>query len=466
MSEDKTLLTMDNTLDGYASEQIEVISNGLLGAYDDDGHYTISEPVKQELVNMTKYKKTTFNNSVFCVVNRPGLGELVFKIDYEKNTNDQVAKATMYVLENLYKVNGYLQNTIKTPIAEFVGDLDNFIETSYRKFNVNVIWSDDDDEGMERKGEDDPSVYAYISAQKQFISALDRLTTDKYNKIYEEYFTERLRVLNAQGTDFSRAVLETFRQEYAKIEKFFLSAKDYKALSQLLDVCVEKNKLSRAPKTPQEQAQVAQEQQYIKAITPSIEKFSKAAEQIRESAVEKAKNRLSKDDKQRVEEIQATPAKEVAPAQKETTQAPKKETPTLTKSKGKEKEESSKGKGGKEAENTKTTSSDTNKVNDTSDYWDYFETLKKERSYNKVQKNPDEKQKEQSSQTQVNEIGEPASESSETAEALSKLAKEAIKQGSEDKKNKEINSDVQQEINNVVQTQPENGYDNFISLER
>ncbi len=359
MSEDKTLLTMDNTLDGYASEQIEVISNGLLGTYDDDGHYTISEPVKQELVKMAKYKKTTFNNSVFCVVNRPGLGELVFKIDYEKNTNDQVAKATMYVLENLYKVNGYLQNTIKTPIAEFVGDLDNFIETSYRKFNVNVIWSDDDDGGMERKGDNDPSVYAYISAQKQFVSALDRLTTDKYNKIYEEYFTERLRILNAQGTDFSRAVLETFRQEYAKIEKFFLSAKDYKALSQLLDVCVEKNKLSRAPKTPQEKAQVAQEQQYIKAITPSIEKFSKAAEQIRESAVEKAKNRLSKDDKQRIEEIQSTSTNDTTLDQTKQTQTstetkqPKvsrKENPEVATKKtntGVEREQSADNKGGK-----------------------------------------------------------------------------------------------------------------------
>ena len=303
MSIDHEALIRENTLDNFATERIDTIANGLLGTYNDQGVYEISDAVKEELTKLTKYKKTTFNNSLFCVVNRPGIGELVFKIDYEKNTHDNIAKATMYVLENLYKVNGYLQNTIKTEIAEYVGQLDDFIEKSYKQFNINVKW--DDDEGMEYKvNEDDPSLFSYISAQKQFASALDKLTTDKYNKIYEQFFTEKLRVLNSQGTDFSKAVLATFRAEYAKIEKFFLSVKDYKALSELLDVCVEKHKLSRAPQTAQEKAQVAQEQQYLTAITPAIQKFSESAEQIREDAVEKAKNRLSKDDKQRIEEME------------------------------------------------------------------------------------------------------------------------------------------------------------------
>ena len=147
MSIDHEALIRENTLDNFATERIDTIANGLLGTYNDQGVYEISDAVKEELTKLTKYKKTTFNNSLFCVVNRPGIGELVFKIDYEKNTHDNIAKATMYVLENLYKVNGYLQNTIKTEIAEYVGQLDDFIEKSYKQFNINVKW--DDDEGME-----------------------------------------------------------------------------------------------------------------------------------------------------------------------------------------------------------------------------------------------------------------------------------------------------------------------------
>ncbi len=303
MSIDDNQLHREGSLDNYTSENVSAISNCLLGEYDEQGNYVISDLIKEELVKLTKYKKTTFNNSVFCVVNRPGIGEMVFKIDYEKNTKDNIAKATMYILENLYKVNGYLQETIKTKVAEFTGDLQGFIENSYEHFHVTVRWDDDDADVKEKKFADDPSTFAYISAQKQFQSALDKLTSEKYNKIYEKYFSEKLRILNGLGNEFSRAVLDEFRLEYAKVEKFFLTGKDYKALSELLDVCVEKHTLGKTPVTPQEQTRVAQEKEYVKKLTPVIKKFHDEAERIRDNAVDNAIRHLNKDEKVHVNDI-------------------------------------------------------------------------------------------------------------------------------------------------------------------
>ncbi|MBP5651766.1 MAG: hypothetical protein J6X00_03780 [Clostridia bacterium] len=322
-------LLFKQTVDGFASEKINTIANRMFGTIDKNGHYDISQPIKDELVKLPKFKKTTFNNSVFCVVNKPGIGELVFKIDYEKNTKDNVAKATMYLLENLYKVNGYLQDTIKTKIAEYVSGLDGFIENSYKEFNVSVKWetgADDDEGGMEYVPQS-----KYLLAQKAFLDALNKLTSDKYNAIYEDYFTEKLKVINGLGSDFSKAVLEDFRSEYAKIEKFFLSNKDYKALSELLDVCVERNRLLKAPIGPQEQARYEQEKEYFAEIEKATAVFTKKAEDIRENAVEKAKNRLDEAQKESVEELSKVVVKPVAEAKPEPKPEVKKEEPAPAK---------------------------------------------------------------------------------------------------------------------------------------
>ena len=342
MSNDQ--LIMEKTLDNFASEKINTIANHMFGTYDKKGQYTISQPIKDELIKLTKYKKTTFNNSIFCVVNKPGIGELVFKVDYEKNSKDNVAKATLYLLENVYKVNGYLQDTIRTEIGEFVGDINGFIQNSYDKFNISTQWDTGDDDGRDYLIDEEsaPSMFAYITAQKQFLEALDKLTSDKINKVYEEFFTEKLKVINSLGNSFSKSVLEDFRNEYAKVEKFFLSNKDYKALSELLDVCVERNRLSKAPVSPEEMAKYEMEKEYFDKISDATKKFTKEAEAIRENAVIKAKNRLDEVQKAHVEEIEkATIAPQTnseltisapeTPVVKPTTKKPK---PTITTTNG------------------------------------------------------------------------------------------------------------------------------------
>ena len=101
------------TKEDIITDKVDAIRNNLLGSYDDDGNYYISTQIAAELKRLTKLKKTVFNNSLFCVSNKLGYGEIVFEITFEKNTEENVAIAKLYVLESVYKVNGYLQNTIK-----------------------------------------------------------------------------------------------------------------------------------------------------------------------------------------------------------------------------------------------------------------------------------------------------------------------------------------------------------------
>lgn len=285
-------LNADNLID----KKLNVINNGLLGDYDAKGNYIISDQIKAELVGLTKLKKTTFNNSVFCVSMKPGIGELTFQVVYEKDTLHNTAKATLYVLENIYKVNGYFQNTIKTKVGEYTDVLANFIEDSYTKYNINIKYSDVDDGGRDYSVIDDPSLQSFIAAKRSFLLALNRLTEDKYNVIYEEYFEKRLQLLKSLDSDLSRSILAGFSDEYTKIEKYFLTKKDYRALSELLDKCVEQQTLYRAPVTELEKRKLAQQKQLQDKTIPIINDFSKKINNVSETAVARAEKLLVKSD--------------------------------------------------------------------------------------------------------------------------------------------------------------------------
>ena len=281
------------TLDQFATEKVNVINCGLLGDYVGD-KYEISSYVTEELLAMPKYKKTTFKNSVFLSAYLPTQGEVVFEIVYEKNSVNNTAMATIYVLENEYKVNGYLQNTLKTKLSVYVDDLDGFIEKSYVKFNV---LNDKLGDGKNYKVQADPNLQGYISAKKQFTGLLKQLTQDQYLKIYKSYFEQKLKLIKGLNNDFSNNLLDKFNAEYAKIEKYFLQNKDYKSLSELLDKCFE-DVYGLNPNLKD------QEKEYREKILPLIIQFSNSAETLIENAKPKAITKLKKDDKEKVEKIQ------------------------------------------------------------------------------------------------------------------------------------------------------------------
>ncbi len=293
MSEKNNIINVIPTQDQFTTEKINVVNNGLLGEYVGES-YIISPSIANELIMCKKIKKATFRNSVFSSCFMPNYGEIVFETVYEKNTSNNTAKATIFVLENEYKVNGYIQNTIKTALTAYVDDLDGFIEKTYKQFNISL---GEGDSGKEYKVAEDPNLSGYIAAKKQFSLNLNKLTEDKYMAIYRDFFEERLNLLKSLNNDFSKSVLDKFNLEYQKIEKYFLQNKDYKALSELLDKCFE-DMYGINPKLKD------QEKEYREKILPVIITFSQKADKIFEKASSKAMDNLNTNDKQKAKEIQ------------------------------------------------------------------------------------------------------------------------------------------------------------------
>ncbi len=279
--------------DQFTTQKISVIDNCLLGEYIDD-RYVISQSVANELIACKKIKKATFRNSVFSSCYKPEYGEIVFEVVYEKNTATNTAKATIYVLENEFKVNGYLQNTIKTALSSYTDSMEGFIEKSYSKFNINI--SNSTGEGKEYKNTNDPNLDGYIVAKKQFLLNVGKLTSDKYMSLYKEFFEERLKLIKRLNNEFTNSVLKKFNLEYQKIEKYFLQTKDYKALSELLDKCFE----DLYGVNPQ---LLDQEKEYREKILPIIILFSQKATNIFANAAPKALDTLNTVDKSKVNKI-------------------------------------------------------------------------------------------------------------------------------------------------------------------
>ena len=306
-------LTKDETFDGYVTEKINVIKNDLLGDYNENGKYIINEKVILELLKLEKNKRSTFNNSIFCTSYMPGYGEITFELELKKQGNNGIA--VIYVLEKVDKINGYIQNTIKTQIAIYKDVLTpDFIDRSFEGFNIKK----NDEKKKKELNPDDfkSSLNTYIGARKHFMDLLDNATADDYNDMYQQYFNQRIAILKEDGSEYAKLVLKNYSAEYEKIKDYFLKnegAVDYKALNELLDKCFEDvNGLD--PKNREK------EEELKKKMIPYLHALMMQAQAINQKGKEKVVKKAKANEKQKLEQI----AKDKEKTEKSKT-APKKE---------------------------------------------------------------------------------------------------------------------------------------------
>lgn len=285
------------TQDDFVTEKNDIIKNNLLGNYDENNEYHISSQIVEELIDIDKLKKSSFGNSVFCVGNLLGYGEIVFEVVYNNKTNNTSAQAFLFVLENVDKINGYLQNTIRTQIAHFSSELDDFIEESYKKFNIVGTL---DDEGREKKNLEEMSLDdSYILAKKAYSLLLDKLADEKILDAYGKYFTARLAALTKFDNPFTNDVLARFNEEYTLIHGVFLQQKNYKTLNELLDKCIEESSGTK-------EEFVQYEVDFNNAIKPDLDKFITSVQTINEKSEDKAIDMLERSDRDKIKEILAS----------------------------------------------------------------------------------------------------------------------------------------------------------------
>lgn len=295
---EKNSLTRKITQDNFTTEKIDVIKNNLLGSYDDEGNYFIAPQIVSELLSLDKHRKSSFGNSMFCIGDLLGYGEIVFELSFKDKTGEgQSAISSLYVLENVDKINGYLQNTIKTKLADFTDDVENFIEESYTHFNISLSDAEDAEDGMSRKLLDDlENEDSFILAKKQYSLLMDKLLEEKFLDAYGRYFTYRISALTKLDNSFSNDILDRFNSEYALIEKVFFTDKNYKMLNELLDKCIEEVSGTK-------EEYIAQEKDFMEKTSPALETFVDSVNKLNEKFSDKALKLLDKDDREKVEDL-------------------------------------------------------------------------------------------------------------------------------------------------------------------
>lgn len=282
----------EETQDNYASEKVDVIKNTLLGDYNENGNYVISEKIMNELILINKVKTNSYGNSVFCSATLDKYGEINFEISFKKNSKLNIALAEIYVLESVEKVNGYIYNTVKTPIGKFTEQIsDDFVSRSFLMFNVvqNNVGADsnddsnnDDSVGKEYKEIEEFNA-KFIETRMSFLSALSKLTEKDYEKSYENYFNKRIDVLKSQNSLYANTILNTFNHEYSKIEKFFLLDKKgkikFKTLNELLDKSFEDVNGTKRVFVNDEVKYKQKVENYMKSFVNNVKKYEENATQ-------------------------------------------------------------------------------------------------------------------------------------------------------------------------------------------
>lgn len=316
-------ITKDETFDGYVTEKVNVIKNDLLGDYNENGKYIINEKVVLELLQLQKVKHSTFNNSIFCTSYMPGYGEITFELELKKQGNNGIA--VIYVLEKVDKVNGYIQNTLRTQVAIYKDVLTpNFIERSFEGFNIKRR-EDQDQKSIEDDMKE--SFNTYIGVRKHFSELMNNITTNDYNTMYQEYFNQRIAMLKGDNSAYAKLILSKYGAEYDKIKDYFLKnegAVDYKALNELLDKCFEDvNGLD--PKNREKEEEFKKKMiPYLHALIIKAQTISeKGKKQVVEKAKANEKKKLAEvaKDKEKVEKSKDKPqatgnAKDVKPSVK------------------------------------------------------------------------------------------------------------------------------------------------------
>ncbi len=294
MSDNINRLEKEPTVDGYVTEKLDVLYNGLLGEYNQNGKYIISPQIITELVKVRKYRRNSFNNAVYCVAQSKVIGDILFEIIFKKNSKDEGA-ATLNVLEHIKKVNGYILNTIKTPISVYKAPISpRFIDHACEAFSL----IQDAGEGMEYTA-DKIDEQIYILAKHELSNMLGKLSFEEYNMIYEGFFKKRMEILKDMNNPFSKQILDTFDLEYDKIKNFFLSKKSplqYKALNELLDKVIE----DVSGLTPENRQA---EEDYRVQITPVLKGFMLQAGTLETKCIKEVEKEFPRGKKEVLKEV-------------------------------------------------------------------------------------------------------------------------------------------------------------------
>ena len=217
-----------------ASRKYDVISNRLLGNYDENGHYYIPTEILTELASLKKIVGVT--NEFGTELKAPYKDGITFNFILKigkKDPETQKAESVLYLMEVVNKVNGYIQNILTTPVATYSYKFDeHYKEYCYRALHIVANIDESDDGALNGDA-------VNINKRFEYLDAVQNASKDQYLVLEESFFNARIQILNdiPQGA----IVLSEFNKRRAALEKFFINnpKNKFRALNELLTSILE-----------------------------------------------------------------------------------------------------------------------------------------------------------------------------------------------------------------------------------
>lgn len=228
-----------NEIDYFSqTQEIDVISNLMLGDFNKKGAYVIDKGIIEQLVKMPKIYQYSFGSTTFCqsAFEVDKYGKIDFAIKMRNNTQNKTITSTLQLLETIDRANGYYQNTNSAVIAVYTAPESNlYVVEMLKYFNV----SSKLDSGLafkERKDKDTD----LIVARKQYEEMLKNGMMDKVEECNKSLFERRLKLLEKYAV--GKLILSAFYKESDKINGWFVKEGMpgyFRSLNQILDGIIE-----------------------------------------------------------------------------------------------------------------------------------------------------------------------------------------------------------------------------------
>ena len=198
-------------------EQIDVYDNLLLGDWLKNGEYKIEEPIKNELVAIPKYYTSAFGDNMFCetydAIAEFGKLEFSLKIENNKPENGYIT-ATLNLLEDIDRANGYYQNTNTGFVDSYVAkDTPSFVADCFAKFNIYQKKED----GFLKKAN---SSIDLIVARKRELSELKQKLMPKLDVFFKKLVDKKMNAL--KNSQVGQKIIDEFYGKGATITGFFI----------------------------------------------------------------------------------------------------------------------------------------------------------------------------------------------------------------------------------------------------
>lgn len=224
----------------------EILDNDLLGFFDSNGKYKISEDIINELIIIPKFVVTEtldeFGKLFYLIsyVGIEGYNDIKFQLrikEIKESDNETNMEATISIMESVKKVEGFIENTIITPFAVYKAKKsESFMPNLYSKFNIKS-----EAHGDSKKV--DAALIKFLLDKIRECRYKQSFFNEQLELLYGKFLLKRLKLLKSSGK-YGEFVLRQFSIKRAQAEKFLLlnKSKMNKYLLQLLDMCEDLSK--------------------------------------------------------------------------------------------------------------------------------------------------------------------------------------------------------------------------------